>query len=72
MLAVAFYTLVERKLMASSQRRKGPNLVGFWGVLQPLVDGLKLILKENIVPLKANNFLFILAAFVPFVLSFSS
>lgn len=71
-LAVAFYTLVERKLMASSQRRKGPNLVGFWGVLQPLVDGLKLIFKENIIPIKSNNFLFIVAALVPFVLSFSS
>ena len=50
LLAVAFYTLAERKIMASTQRRKGPDLTGFWGVLQSVADGLKLLLKENVIP----------------------
>ena len=47
LVAVAYYTLAERKVMASIQRRLGPNLVGPWGLLQPLADGLKLIIKER-------------------------
>ena len=47
LVAVAFYTLAERKVMASIQRRLGPNVVGPWGLLQPLADGLKLIIKEK-------------------------
>jgi NADH:ubiquinone oxidoreductase subunit H len=61
LISVAYYTLLERKLMASIQRRKGPNVLGFWGSLQPLADGLKLFLKENIIPYKSNKILFLLA-----------
>jgi len=50
LVATAFFTLAERKLMASIQRRTGPGIVGFWGVLQPLADGLKLLTKESILP----------------------
>lgn len=50
LVAVAFFTLGERKLMAAVQRRKGPDVVGFWGLLQPLADGFKLVLKELIFP----------------------
>jgi NADH-quinone oxidoreductase subunit H len=72
LLSVAFYTLVERKVMASSQRRKGPDLVGFWGVLQAVADGLKLVIKENLVPTRAHSVLFVVAAMLPFVIAFSS
>ena len=72
LLSVAFFTLVERKVMASSQRRKGPDLVGFWGVLQPIADGLKLVIKENAIPSRANAQLFVVAAILPFVIAFSS
>lgn len=71
LITVAFYTLGERKIMGGIQRRKGPNVVGFHGVLQPLADGLKLILKENIIPLKADKYLFFLAPIISFVLAFS-
>lgn len=47
---VAFYTLLERKLMSAIQRRRGPNVVGVWGLLQPVADGVKLLLKENLTP----------------------
>jgi NADH-quinone oxidoreductase subunit H len=70
LLVVAFFTLAERKAMASIQRRSGPNVVGIWGVLQPFADGLKLVLKEIIIPNKANNFLFILAPSFTLFLSF--
>jgi NADH:ubiquinone oxidoreductase subunit H len=69
LLSVAYYTLAERKIMASVQRRKGPNVVGFFGLLQPLADGLKLIFKEPIIPRKANFLLFIFAPVLTFSLS---
>lgn len=68
-LAVAFMTLAERKLMGSIQRRVGPNAVGFLGLLQPFVDGIKLILKETVMPLEANHWLFVLAPFFSFYLA---
>ena len=48
LISVAFFTLIERKIMASIQRRHGPNTIGWSGLLQPFADGLKLLLKESI------------------------
>lgn len=70
LVAVAFFTLLERKIMASIQRRRGPNVVGFLGVLQPFADGLKLLIKETIIPSKANKVIFILAPILALFLSF--
>jgi NADH-quinone oxidoreductase subunit H len=72
LIVVAFFTLAERKAMASIQRRKGPNVVGIWGFLQPFADGLKLVVKEIIVPTKANKFLFVFGPFLTLFLSFIS
>ena len=71
LLVVAFYTLAERKLLAAVQRRKGPNVNGFWGLLQPIYDGIKLIFKENLYPFKIDKILFILAPMVTFIISFT-
>jgi len=70
LIIIAFFTLSERKVMASIQRRTGPILVGFFGFLQPFADGLKLFLKEIIIPTKANNFLFIFSPLLTLFLSF--
>jgi NADH-quinone oxidoreductase subunit H len=72
LISVAFFTLVERKVMGSIQRRHGPTEVGFWGLLQALADGIKLIFKEIVLPTRANHFLFILAPIFSFSLSFTS
>jgi len=69
LIAVAFFTLAERKVMGAIQRRSGPNIVGFLGLLQPIADGLKLILKEIIIPKRANTLLFLVAPYIAFVLS---
>ncbi len=61
LLAVAFMTIVERKQLAAHQRRVGPNYVGYFGVLQPFADALKLIVKETIIPSQSNKILFYLA-----------
>lgn len=58
---VAYLTLMERKVMAAVQRRQGPNAVGVYGLLTPLADGLKLFLKEIVVPASANMYLFLFA-----------
>jgi len=61
MLMVAYYTLLERKVISYMQVRIGPNRVGFKGSLQPIADALKLMFKEIVLPSKANKFLFLLA-----------
>ena len=70
-LSVAFFTLAERKIMAAIQRRKGPNVVGFWGILQPISDGLKLLTKEFIVPRNAKTGIFVFAPVLTFFLALS-
>jgi len=69
LLAVAFLTLFERKLMALVQRRRGPNVVGILGLLQPFADGMKLIIKESVLPNSANIFFFIFAPILSLFLS---
>jgi NADH-quinone oxidoreductase subunit H len=70
LIVVAFFTLAERKAMASIQRRSGPNIVGIFGFLQPFADAIKLIVKEIIIPTKSNKFLFIFSPFLTIFLSF--
>jgi NADH-quinone oxidoreductase subunit H len=72
LVAVAYFTLAERKVMASIQRRRGPNVVGFWGLLQPIADGLKLVVKELVVPARSNSRIFVLSPLFILVLSFVS
>lgn len=69
LLSVAYFTIAERKIMGIIQRRKGPNVIGFLGLLQPLADGLKLFSKETILPSDSNTFLFLAAPLITFVLS---
>lgn len=67
LLSVAYISLAERKIMGSMQRRIGPNIVGYYGLLQPLADALKLIVKETIIPNQANKILFFLSPFIALV-----
>jgi NADH-quinone oxidoreductase subunit H len=72
LISVAYLTLAERKVMGGIQQRYGPNTVGFLGLLQPLADGLKLLIKETVIPTNANTFSFILAPIFSFLLSLVS
>ena len=72
LISVAYFTLGERKILGASQRRRGPNVIGFFGLLQPLSDGFKLLVKETVLPSGANKFIFILSPMLTFFLSLLS
>jgi NADH-quinone oxidoreductase subunit H len=69
LLAVAFFTVAERKIMGAVQRRRGPNVIGFIGLLQALADGLKLFVKETTFPSNSSLAIFLLAPILSFLLS---
>jgi NADH-ubiquinone oxidoreductase chain 1 len=69
LLAVAYVTVAERKTMASMQRRLGPNIVGYYGLLQAFADALKLLLKEYVSPTQANLILFFLGPLITLIFS---
>jgi len=69
LISVAYFTLAERKILAIIQRRRGPNVIGVYGLLQPLSDGLKLLIKEIILPSSSNKNIFIFAPVLTFLIS---
>ena len=69
LIGVAYMTYAERKVMAAIQLRKGPNVVGPFGLLQPFADAIKMLTKETIIPSGANRVLFIIAPMLTFVLA---
>ena len=69
LISVAYFTLAERKILGAIQRRRGPNVVGVYGLLQPLSDGFKLLVKETVLPSTANKFIFIISPIITFVIS---
>ena len=69
LISVAFFTVAERKIMGAIQRRRGPNVIGYIGLLQALADGLKLFVKETTLPSNSNIFIFLFAPILSFILS---
>ncbi len=70
LLTVAYLTYAERRVIGLMQMRKGPNVVGYFGLLQPIADAVKLMFKEVIIPTKASSAVFIIAPMITFTLSF--
>lgn len=69
LISVAYFTLAERKILGAIQRRRGPNVVGTFGVLQPLSDGFKLLVKETVLPSSSNKLIFVLSPIITFLIS---
>jgi NADH-quinone oxidoreductase subunit H len=69
LISVAYFTLAERKILGAIQRRRGPNVIGVFGLLQPLSDGFKLLIKETILPSNSNILLFIASPAMTFTIS---
>jgi NADH-quinone oxidoreductase subunit H len=69
LVAVAMMTLAERKIMAAIQLRRGPNVVGPFGLFQPFADAIKMLMKETIIPTGANRILFLMAPMLTFALA---
>lgn len=72
LIAIAYVTLAERKVLGSIQLRKGPNVTGVFGLLQPLADGLKLFAKETVLPTHANLIIYLVAPILGFIVSLIS
>ena len=72
LIIIAYYTVTERRIMASIQRRQGPNRVGVFGLLQAFADALKLLTKELLIPFKANKIIFVFSPLLILTLSFTS
>merc|ERR1712087_647656 len=69
LITVAFFVLVERKVLGSVQRRRGPNVIGIFGLLQSVADGFKLIIKETIIPSNSNVLIFLFSPIFTFLIS---
>lgn len=69
LISVAYFTLAERKILGAIQRRRGPNVLGVYGLLQPLADGFKLFVKETIIPSSSSHKLFVISPIIFFVVS---